>query len=240
MTRNGELVTMTYTYPEVTTIDTFYTTADGDLITPQTLEYGKGYSLVEVQAPYGYVLNSEPVYFDVVQEDSAEESGITVIEVVRKNVAQKGTIIVEKTGEVFSTVAGDKGLYQPDLLRQSAAWRERSMRSPQPRTSIHWTGPFRASKGEVVDTITTGADRYGNQQGAVSGQLRSQGNHGSVWHGAQRGKRTTVELVYAGQEVAVTETSTSFYNERQKVEIDLTKSLEVDEAYGVGNNGGDL
>lgn len=48
-------------YPEVTTIDTFYTTADGDLITPQTLEYGTGYSIVEVQAPYGYVLNSEPV-----------------------------------------------------------------------------------------------------------------------------------------------------------------------------------
>ena len=53
---NGNLVTMTFTYPEVTTIDTFYTTADGDLITPQTLEYGKGYSLVEVQAPYGYCL----------------------------------------------------------------------------------------------------------------------------------------------------------------------------------------
>ena len=35
----------------------------------------------------------------------------------------------------------------------------------------------------------------------------------------------------------MTETSTSFYNERQKVEIDLTKSLEVDEDYGVGNNG---
>ena len=34
---NGNLVTMTFTYPEVTTIDTFYTTADGELITPQTL-----------------------------------------------------------------------------------------------------------------------------------------------------------------------------------------------------------
>ena len=77
---SGSLVSMTFTYPEVTTIDTFYTTADGDLITPQTLEYGKGYSLVEVQAPYGYVLNSEPVYFDVVQENSEEESGITLKE----------------------------------------------------------------------------------------------------------------------------------------------------------------
>lgn len=60
-----------------------------------------------------YVLNSEPVYFDVVQENSEEESGITVIEVVRSNMAQKGTITVEKSGEVFSSVAGDKGLYQP-------------------------------------------------------------------------------------------------------------------------------
>ena len=90
--RSGNLVSMTFTYPEVTTIDTFYTTADGELITPQTLEYGTGYSLVEVQAPYGYVLDSEPVYFDVVQENSEEESGITLIEVVRSNMAQKGTI----------------------------------------------------------------------------------------------------------------------------------------------------
>ena len=96
---------MTFTYPEVTTIDTFYTTADGYLITPQTLEYGTGYSIVEVQAPYGYVLNSEPVYFDVTQDGSAEESGITVIEVVRSNMAQKGTITVSKSGEVFTSVS---------------------------------------------------------------------------------------------------------------------------------------
>ncbi len=81
---------MKFTYPEVTEIDTFYTTADGGLITPQTLEYGKGYSLVEVQAPYGYVLDSEPVYFDVEQENSEEKSGITIVKVERSNVAQKG------------------------------------------------------------------------------------------------------------------------------------------------------
>ena len=109
----GNLVTMTFTYPEVTKIDTFYTTADGELITPQTLEYGKGYSLVEVQAPYGYVLDSEPVYFDVEQENSEDESGITVVKVERSNVAQKGKITVEKSGEVFSRVSGNKGLYQP-------------------------------------------------------------------------------------------------------------------------------
>ena len=231
---NGELVTMTYTYPEVTTIDTFYTTADGDLITPQTLEYGKGYSLVEVQAPYGYVLNSEPVYFDVVQEDSAEESGITVIEVVRENVAQKGTIIVEKTGEIFSTVAGDKGLYQPIF---SASGLEGAVYEITAAEDIYTLdGTLRASKGEVVDTITTDADGTAKSKELYLGRYEvreTKAPYGMVLNGETH----TVELVYAGQEVAVTETSTSFYNERQKVEIDLIKSLEVDEAYGVGNNG---
>ena len=231
---NGELVTMTYTYPEVTTIDTFYTTADGDLITPQTLEYGKGYSLVEVQAPYGYVLNSEPVYFDVVQEDSAEESGITVIEVVRENVAQKGTITVEKTGEIFSTVAGDKGLYQPIF---SASGLEGAVYEITAAEDIYTLdGTLRASKGEVVDTITTGADGTAKSKELYLGRYEvreTKAPYGMVLNGETH----TVELVYAGQEVAVTETSTSFYNERQKVEIDLIKSLEVDEAYGVGNNG---
>ena len=231
---NGELVTMTYTYPEVTTIDTFYTTADGDLITPQTLEYGKGYSLVEVQAPYGYVLNSEPVYFDVVQEDSAEESGITVIEVVRENVAQKGTITVEKTGEVFSTVSGDKGLYQPIF---SASGLEGAVYEITAAEDIYTLdGTLRASKGEVVDTITTGADGTAKSKELYLGRYEvreTKAPYGMVLNGETH----TVELVYAGQEVVVTETSTSFYNERQKVEIDLIKSLEVDEAYGVGNNG---
>lgn len=231
---NGELVTMTYTYPEVTTIDTFYTTADGDLITPQTLEYGKGYSLVEVQAPYGYVLNSEPVYFDVVQEDSAEESGITVIEVVRENVAQKGTITVEKTGEVFSTVAGDKGLYQPIF---SASGLEGAVYEITAAEDIYTLdGTLRASKGEVVDTITTGADGTAKSKELYLG--RYEVRETKAPYGMVLNEEThTVELVYAGQEVAVTETSTSFYNERQKVEIDLIKSLEVDDAYGVGNNG---
>ena len=46
-----------------------------------------------------------------------------------------------------------------------------------------------------------------------------------------------VELVYAGQEIAVTETATGFVNERQRVEIDLVKSLAKDKAYGIGTNG---
>lgn len=46
-----------------------------------------------------------------------------------------------------------------------------------------------------------------------------------------------VELAYAGQDISVTETATDFQNERQRVEIDLVKSLEVNQEYGIGNNG---
>ena len=47
---------MQYTYPELTVIDTFYTNAEGYLITPEVLPFGKGYSIVEVKAPYGLSL----------------------------------------------------------------------------------------------------------------------------------------------------------------------------------------
>ena len=231
---NGELVTMTFTYPEVTTIDTFYTTADGDLITPQTLEYGKGYSLVEVQAPYGYVLNSEPVYFDVVQENSEEESGITVIEVVRSNMAQKGTITVEKSGEMFSTVAGDKGLYQPIFSVGGLEGAVYEITAAEDIVTLD--GTLRASKGEVVDTITTGADGTAKSKELYLGKYEVKevtAPYGMVLNTEVR----TAELVYAGQDIAVTETSASFYNERQRVVINLTKTLETDEAFGVGNNG---
>ena len=231
---NGNLVTMTFTYPEVTTIDTFYTTADGELITPQTLEYGKGYSLVEVQAPYGYVLNSEPVYFDVMQENSEVDSGITVIEVVRSNMAQKGTITVSKSGEVFSSVNEAGGLYQPVYAVRGLEGAVYEITAAEDIYTLD--GTLRASKGEVVDTVTTGADGT-----AVSKEL---------YLGKYEVKEITapfgmvlneeihaVELVYAGQNVAVTETATSFYNERQRVEIDLIKRLMTDEAYGIGKNG---
>lgn len=219
---NGNLVTMTFTYPEVTTIDTFYTTADGELITPQTLEYGKGYSLVEVQAPYGYVLNSEPVYFDVMQENSEVDSGITVIEVVRSNMAQKGTITVSKSGEVFSSVNEAGGLYQPVYAVRGLEGAVYEITAAEDIYTLD--GTLRASKGEVVDTVTTGADGT-----AVSKEL---------YLGKYEVKEITapfgmvlneeihaVELVYAGQNVAVTETAASFYNERQRVEIDLSERI---------------
>ena len=76
-------------YPTPTTTDVFYTNAEGSLVMPEELSFGKGYSIVEVQAPYGYVLDETPVYFDVTEDNSTEESGVTVVKVDKPNMAQK-------------------------------------------------------------------------------------------------------------------------------------------------------
>lgn len=59
---DGSKVEMTFTcaYPTPTTIDTFYTNSEGYLVTPEKLEYGTGYSLVEVQTPLRLCTGQHP------------------------------------------------------------------------------------------------------------------------------------------------------------------------------------
>lgn len=232
---DGSKVEMTFTYPTPTTIDTFYTNAEGYLVTPEKLEYGSGYSLVEVQAPYGYVLDSTPVYFDVTEDNSTEEGGVTVIEVTKSNMAQKGVIKVSKTGEVFSSVQENEGVYQPvyEVTGLPGAVFEitalEDVYTPD--------GTLRYSAGEVVDTITTGEDGTAQSQPLYLGKF--QVKEIEFPHGmADTGENITeVELVYAGQKVEITETSASFYNQRQKALVTLDKVLEQDETFGIGMNG---
>ena len=94
---------MMFAYPTPTTIDTFYTNSEGYLITPEVLPYGE-YSLVEVQAPYGYSLDSTPVAFSISADNSEEENALTIVKVTKENIAQKGRISVQKTGDIFSSV----------------------------------------------------------------------------------------------------------------------------------------
>ena len=234
----GNKVSMTFTYPTPTTIDTFYTDADGQLVTPEKLEYGKGYSLVEVQAPYGYVLDSTPVPFDVTEENSTQEGGITLIKVDKPNMAQKGTISVEKTGEVFFgvNVFGEKDkdvIYQPVYTVKGLAGAVYEITADE--DIITPDGTLRYHKGDVVDTVTTDEDGFAKSKELYLGKytvVEIKAPNGMVINN----EKHSVELTYAGQDVAVTETVTSFYNERQKVKISLEKVLEQNDTFGIGKN----
>lgn len=231
---DGSLITQTFTYPEVTTIDTFYTNDEGTLITPEKLEYGSGYSLVEVFAPYGYTLNSEPVYFDVTQDASADENGVTVIEVVKPNMAQKGVIKISKSGEVFSSVTEADGLYQPVFSVQGLPGAVYEIIAAE--DIITPDGTLRAAAGEVVDTVTTDETELAESKPLYLGkyEIREiEAPYGMVLNTEIR----TAELVYAGQEIEITETAASFYNERQKAAVSLDKVLEQNTQFGIGMNG---
>ena len=230
---DGSKVEMTFTYPEVTTIDTFYTNDAGMLITPEKLEYGKGYSLKEVSAPYGYVLSNESVKFDVTEDNSTEDSGITVVEVKLGNLAQKGIIKISKSGEVFATVTEADGIYQPVYEVQGLAGATYEIKAAEDVYTLD--GTLRYSAGEVVDTVTTGENGVAESKPLYLGKYEiyeTEAPFGMVINTEVH----SAELVYAGQEVEITETAASFCNDRQKVQISLTKVMEQNKQFGIGMN----
>lgn len=231
---DGSLITQSFTYPTPVTIDTFYTNDEGYLITPETLEYGSGYSLIEVFAPYSYTLNSEPVYFDVTQDASSDEVGITVIEIIKENTAQKGIIKISKTGEVFSSVTESGGIYQPVYSVQGLAGAVYEITAAEDIYTLD--GTLRYAAGEVVDTVTTDDTGLAESKPLYLGKYEIReitAPYGMVLNEEIQ----TAELVYAGQEIEITETAASFYNERQKAAVSLDKILEQNELFGIGANG---
>ena len=231
---DGSLITQSFTYPTPVTIDTFYTNDEGYLITPEKLEYGSGYSLVEAFAPYGYTLNSEPVYFDVVQDASTDEGGVTVIEVIKENTAQKGIIKIDKSGEAFSSVTESEGIYQPVFAVQGLADAVYEITAAVDIYTLD--GTLRYAAGELVDTVTTDETGLAESKPLYLGkyEIREiEAPYGMVLNEEIH----TAELVYAGQEIEITKTAVSFYNERQKANLSLDKILEQNEQFGIGMNG---
>ena len=230
---SGNKVEMTFTYPTVTTIDTFYTDGDGMLITPEKLEYGKGYSLVEVSAPYGYVLNSDPVYFDITEDNSTEENAVTVVIVEKENAPQMGVINVEKTGEYLASVVDTKDSKRLVYAVGGLAGSEYTVTAAEDIYTPE--GTLRYSKDEVVAVLVTEADGKAVTEPLFLGRfnvVETKAPYGMTLNSTVQ----TVELTYAGQEVEITETSIGFYNDRQKIKIDLNKVMEQDEVFGIGNN----
>lgn len=228
----GHRVSMQFTYPEVTEIHTFYTNSEGYLITPETLPYGD-YTLVEVQAPYEYVLDSTPVPFSVTQENASTDTGVTVVKVKAQDMPQKGIIEISKTGEVFASVSETDGIYTPVYEKQGLPGTVFQIYAAE--DIVTGDGTLRAYQGELVDEITT--DESGK---AVSKELYL-GKYTVVEKTATDGfynsnEQYDVKLTYAGQNVSITSTELSLYNERQRVTVSLAKELEQDETFGIGIN----
>lgn len=241
---NGQKISMTFAYPTPTTIDTFYTNSEGYLITPEVLPYGE-YSLVEVQAPVGYVLDSTPVSFTVSADNAEEENALTVIKVRKENTAQKGKISVRKTGDIFTSVATASSAYtnengemivNPTTYTPVFASGNLSGAVFQViavEDIVTLDGTTRAYAGDVVSEITTDENGYAETEPLYLGKYEVReikAPDGYVLNNEPK----DVEVTYAGQEFEVRDTvNTAFENEYQGVRISLSKVMENDELFGI-------
>ena len=211
-------------------VDTFYTNSEGFLITPETLPYGE-YTLVEVQAPFGYILDKTPVSFSVTADNAEEENAVNIVKVVKSDTAQKGRISVQKTGEIFNSVSKNVEKYTP--VFEEKGLENAVFQVIAAEDIITPDGTVRAKAGDVAAELVT------DENGYAESDLLYLGKYEIVEVSAPYGyvknpEIQAIELTYAGQEIAVRDTvNSSFYNDYQGVEISLEKFMEHDEKYGI-------
>ena len=227
--------------------DIFTTDGEGCIITPEPLPYGKGYSIVEVKAPNGYVLDDAPVFFDVIDANTTEEKGVTVIMVEKSDPPQKGRITVEKVGEIFSNVTAigggyidDKGndvtfpiVYQTEYSTVGLSGAVFKVYADE--DIVTPDGTVKVKKNTLAATLKT------DENGKATSELLYLGRYRIVEVKAPYGtllnrEPKTVELTYAGQNKKITTATAEMVNDRQKVKIDLQKIMGIDERFALGIN----
>ena len=213
-------------------IDTFVTDESGQILLPEPLVYGT-YQLIETKAPDGYALDKTPIDFAIT------EDGATV-QVEKMNTPQKGTITISKIGDVFSSVESEenssaeseknKKIYSPVFEENSLKGAKFDIIAAEDIYTPD--GNLKVEKDTVVDTITTGSDGTSTSKKLYLGTYRVVEIEAPEGYVLENGE-TLVTLEYEGQEIAVTNTGTSFKNNYQQVNITLEKYLESSEKYGI-------
>lgn len=237
---NSEYVSQKINYPSEMILDTFYTDESGSLMLPNELAYGD-YELHEVQSAEGYVLDKKPVPFTI-------DGSVETVVVEKTNTAQKGKISVQKTGDIFTTVATASSAYTDENCE--------TIVNPTTYTPVFASGnlsgavfqiiavedivtldgTIRANSGDVVAEITTDENGYAETDLLYLGKYEVREITAPDGY-ALNAESQFVELTYAGQEIAVRDTvNTSFVNDYQGVEISLSKVMEKDELFNIGNS----
>ena len=215
---DGNYVSQTVTYPTKYETDTFLTDENGSVHLPSPLQYGE-YKIVEIKAPQGYVLKDTEIPVNV-------DGSSTEIFMNFDNTTQKGQVYVEKYGEMLSGVKEsetDYGtLYTPIYEEKYLEGVTYEITARENIVTPEGTVWF--NKGDVVDTFTTG-------DGITTSSLLQLGKYSIKEVATQTGfvldeNTYDFDIEYAGQMIDVVEIKQSYVNERQKLELDITKTFE--------------
>ena len=222
---DGNYVTQEVTYPKKYTTDVFKTDEDGSVHLPAPLKYGE-YKLVEIKAPNGYVLKDTEIPINV-------DGSSTEIFMNFDNKTQKGQVYVEKSGEMLSGVEEsetDYGtLYTPVYKEKYLSGVTYEITAREDIVTPEGTVWFH--KEDVVDTFTTG-------DGITTSSLLQLGKYSIKETATQTGfvldeNSYDFDIEYAGQMIDVVEIKQAYVNERQKLDLQITKTFEDEdkEAY---------
>ena len=215
---DGNYVTQEVTYPKKETTDVFKTDEDGSVHLPSPLKYGE-YKLVEIKAPHGYVLKDTEIPINV-------DGSSTEIFMNFDNKTQKGQVYVEKTGEMLAGAKEsetDYGtLYTPEYKEKYLSGITYEITAREDIVTPEGTVWFH--KGDVVDTFTTG-------DGVTTSALLQLGKYSIKETATQTGfvldeNTYDFDIEYAGQMIDVVEIKQSYVNERQKLDLQITKTFE--------------
>ena len=132
-------------------VSTFVTNEGGMAYLPQRLEVGT-YYLKELEAPYGYVLNTELTKFEVNQANTWDQ----LITWQEKDPEVKGVLKITKAdAETKEKIAGAKfGVYADEKI-------------------ISGDGTVQAEQGEQVDTVVIGSDGTGQSKELYLGKYHT-------------------------------------------------------------------
>ena len=223
---DGNYLTYTVTYPTKYETDVFVTDETGSVHLPEPLDYGK-YWIVEIKAPYGYVLSAEEIPLNI-------DGKSTEIFIPYENKAQKGQIIVEKYGEMLDSATDEETDYG---TLYTAVYEEKyldgvTFEVTAAEDIIGEEGTVWYSKGDVVDTIVTNSTGTAKSKELPLGSYivkETETKPGFVLDEEEH----EVVLEYAGQEVEVTSEQITVTNKRQTLDLQVTKLFEEDdpEAY---------
>lgn len=229
---NGSKISFnTMTSSGMQTIDSFTTDENGCVYTTEKLLKGN-YTLVETKAPDGYVLDSTPVQFTVSEDTYTADGGAEFILVEKSDKAVTGQLTVTKVGEVLDEYKG--GLYvNPD--EKGFTYREGSLSGAkfevyaaediytadnQKDTAGNRNKHY--SKGELVTTLVTGTDGKATATNLPLGKYKVvevEAPDGFVLNPDEQ----VVTLVYVDDKTPVVNEALTFSNDRQKVELSVSK-----------------
>ena len=203
-------------------VDKWETHEDGTITLNTMLQAGH-YQLEEIDCSEGYLLNKEPLKFELTKDmdyDIAEDGVTPIVTITFENKPVKGKIKLSKEGEVLTGYdEKEKNFIYEKVGLANAVYdilAEKDILDPcNDKTVLYHAG-------EVVDTITT------NEDGQAESKLLPLGDYEVKEKESPSGfvlnnEVKKVSLTYEDKETEIVYEDVDFYNERQKVEVETSK-----------------